>query len=223
MKSADYVGRDHTGRSGRSQHRFRSRFALRFGDERSETDSSVIRSGVVRSAFNSPFWPFVLTSTSIGQEGLDFHLYCHAVIHWNLPSNPVDLEQREGRVHRYKGHAVRRNVAAAHADAAWATTDDPWKAMFDAAYEKRPAGSSDLVPFWIYPGPFFIERIVPSLPLSRETRLLADLKRSIAMYRLVFGQARQDDLVEYLSGVDNPAVLEDLRIDLTPPAVSGNA
>jgi hypothetical protein len=38
------------------------------------------------------------------------------------------------------------------------------------------------------------------------------------MYRLVFGQARQDDLVEYLSGVDNPAVLEDLRIDLTPPS-----
>ena len=44
-------------------------------------------------------------STSIGQEGLDFHTYCHAVVHWNLPSNPVDMEQREGRVHRYKGHA----------------------------------------------------------------------------------------------------------------------
>ena len=52
----------------------------------------------LRRAFNSPFWPFVLTSTSVGQEGLDFHLYCHAVVHWNLPSNPVDLEQREGRV-----------------------------------------------------------------------------------------------------------------------------
>jgi hypothetical protein len=224
VKSADYVGKDHSGRSGRSQHRFRSRFALRFGDERSETDSSVIRSGVVRSAFNSPFWPFVLASTSVGQEGLDFHLYCHAVVHWNLPSNPVDLEQREGRVHRYKGHALRRNVAAAHADAAWATTSDPWEAMFDAACRSPEAeGSSDLVPFWIYPGPFAIERIVPSLPLSRETRLLSDLKRSIAMYRLVFGQARQDDLVEYLSGVDDPAVLEDLRIDLTPPGVSGNA
>jgi len=28
-------------------------------------------------------------------EGLDFHHYCHAIVHWNLPSNPVDLEQRE--------------------------------------------------------------------------------------------------------------------------------
>ena len=27
----------------------------------------------VRAAFNSPFWPFVLGTTSIGQEGLDFH------------------------------------------------------------------------------------------------------------------------------------------------------
>ena len=38
---------------------------------------------------NSPFWPFVLATTSVGQEGLDFQQYCHAVVHWNLPSNPV--------------------------------------------------------------------------------------------------------------------------------------
>ena len=44
-------------------------------------------------------------------------LYAHAVAHWNLPTNPVDFEQREGRVHRYKGHAVRRNLAAAHGSA----------------------------------------------------------------------------------------------------------
>ncbi|MEA3275971.1 MAG: helicase-related protein [Pseudomonadota bacterium] len=61
----------------------------------------------VRAAFNSPFRPFVLTSTSIGQEGLDFHPWCHRLVHWNLPGNPVDLEQREGRIHRYKGHAAR--------------------------------------------------------------------------------------------------------------------
>lgn len=52
------------------------------------------------------------TLVSRSEEGLDFHRYCHAVVHWNLPSNPIDLEQREGRVHRYKGHAVRKNVAS---------------------------------------------------------------------------------------------------------------
>ena len=31
----------------------------------------------IRAAFNSPFWPFVLATTSIGQEGIDFHWWCH--------------------------------------------------------------------------------------------------------------------------------------------------
>src|SRR5206468_10745968 len=101
----------------------RIRFAMRFGDERSDEEvvstlgssSAGTRKERVRAAFNSPFWPFVLVSTSVGQEGLDFHQYCHAITHWNLPSNPVDLEQREGRIHRYKGHAVRKNVAAVFA------------------------------------------------------------------------------------------------------------
>jgi Helicase conserved C-terminal domain len=81
----------------------RARFAMRYGDERGgEREKAQLRKEAVRAVFNSPFWPFVLATTSIGQEGLDFHPYCHAVVHWNLPSNPVDLEQREGRVHRYK-------------------------------------------------------------------------------------------------------------------------
>ncbi len=62
--------------------------------------------------YNSPFRPFLLTSTSTGQEGLDFYPWCHRLVHWNLPGNPVDLEQREGHVHWYKGHAVRRIVLA---------------------------------------------------------------------------------------------------------------
>ena len=98
------------------QKRVRSHFAMRFGRATTE-DGAAEREGRVRVAFNSPFWPFVLTSTSVGQEGLDFHTYCHAVVHWNLPGNPVDLEQREGRVHRYKGHAVRRNIADQWPDA----------------------------------------------------------------------------------------------------------
>src|SRR5262249_40091201 len=82
----------------------RIRFAMRFGDDRADEEAPLVSDGSspatrkerVRTAFNSPFWPFVLVSTSVGQEGLDFHHYCHAIIHWNLPSNPVDLEQREG-------------------------------------------------------------------------------------------------------------------------------
>jgi hypothetical protein len=77
----------------------RGRFAIRFGDQAIEGEQRQQRAQQASQAFNSPFWPFVLTTTSIGQEGLDFHLYSHAVVHWNLPSNPVDLEQHAG-MHR---------------------------------------------------------------------------------------------------------------------------
>jgi hypothetical protein len=111
----------------------RGRFALRFGEERAENGEEPTRADAVRKAFNSPFWPFILASTSVGQEGLDFHTYCHAVVHWNLPSNPVDLEQREGRVHRYKGHAVRKNLAARYGQTASCYhATDPWRQLFIA-------------------------------------------------------------------------------------------
>nr|MDQ2643150.1 helicase [Myxococcota bacterium] len=103
------LGLSEAGRTLRPKpRRMRCHFALRFGDERDEDGELQTRRDSVRKAFNSPFWPFVVATTSVGQEGLDFHTYCHVVVHWNLPSNPVDLEQREGRVHRFKGHAVRK-------------------------------------------------------------------------------------------------------------------
>ena len=95
----------------------------------------------------------MLATTSVGQEGIDFHWWCHSVVHWNLPANPVDFEQREGRVDRYKGHAVRKNVAAAHRSAALAPgVADPWSAAFDAAAAEDDHGLGDLTPCWIYPG-----------------------------------------------------------------------
>ena len=100
---------------------FRSRFALRYGSKRHDAESA--RQPQIRNAFNSPFWPFVLATTSVGQEGIDFHWWSHAVVHWNLPANPVDFEQREGRVNRFGGHAVRRNIAARHRASVMSSTE----------------------------------------------------------------------------------------------------
>ncbi|MEX2374664.1 MAG: helicase-related protein, partial [Dehalococcoidia bacterium] len=201
-----------------TSERLRGHFALRFGDERSETDQTVQRASSVRVAFNSPFRPFVLATTSVGQEGLDFHTYCHAVVHWNLPRNPVDLEQREGRVHRYKNHAVRRNLAGAQRRAALQSDGDPWEEMFEAAARERDPDMNELFPYWIYPnGDARIERYVPALPLSREAQRREELRRSTADYRLVFGQPRQDDLLAYLDGRAAGEDLEEFRIDLNPP------
>ena len=66
----------------RDEIRVRTVFALRFGHVRTD-DGEHISQDAVRTAFNSPFRPFVLTSTSIGQEGLDFHPWCHCLVHWN--------------------------------------------------------------------------------------------------------------------------------------------
>ena len=182
----------------------RTRFALRFGEMKDDSGQVLARIGSVRKAFNSPFPPFILASTSIGQEGLDFHCYCHAIYHWNLPSNPVDLEQREGRVHRYKGHAVRKNVAKdfglGRLRDSWDGNGDPWKQMFDLAVASVSDNARDLIPYWIYEteGGAKIERRVPLLPLSREHGQLRRLKRGLALYRLIFGQPRQQELLEYL-------------------------
>ena len=206
----------------REELRIRTVFALRFGHSRGDDDAHVSQD-VVRAAFNGPFRPFVLASTSIGQEGLDFHPWCHRLIHWNLPGNPVDLEQREGRIHRYKGHAVRRNVAAAHADDAftsWSAGDDLWTLLFELADQAaRAAAESDLVPHWIAPGEHRVQRHVPQLPYTTEIEAFDRLKRQLAAYRVVFGQPRQEELVTLLdrSGFDVKR-LRDWAVDLSPPA-----
>ena len=201
--------------------RIRTVFALRFGHLRTENEEN-ISEDMVRAAFNSPFRPFLLTSTSIGQEGLDFHPWCHRLVHWNLPGNPVDLEQREGRVHRYKGHAVRRNVATAHGEDAlesWQPGSDLWALIFERADRAaRNANDSDLVPHWIAPGDCRVERHVPLLPYATEVGAFQRLKRQLAAYRVAFGQPRQEELIALLDRADfSVAQLRELMIDLSPP------
>jgi hypothetical protein len=208
----------------------RVRFAMRFGDDRSDEEAPIGFDGLpagtrkerVRAAFNSPFWPFVLVSTSVGQEGLDFHHYCHAITHWNLPSNPVDLEQREGRIYRYKGHAVRKNVAAVYAPEAICHRDsDVWETVFSLGRAARSVQENDLVPYWLFPGDAKIERHVPALPFSREVERLNKLRHSLAIYRMVFGQSRQEDLITYLLAQipdeERVKIVSELQIDLSPP------
>ncbi len=196
----------------------RGRFATRLL-QKGQEEGVVQRTDTVRSAFNSPFRPFVLASTSVGQEGLDFHPYCHRLVHWNLPSNPVDLEQREGRIHRFKNHAVRLNLAERYAYALKEREiSDPWRFMFSVAH-KHASRPGDLEPFWLLDGTTSIERYVLSLPFSRETNLLSWLKRSVALYRLAFGQPRQDDLLSFLERADrtfDDLDLSALQISLRP-------
>jgi ERCC4-related helicase len=90
-----------------------SRFAVPFGAAMTGEEAGP-HPELIRQAFNSPFWPWVLITTSVGQEGLDFHRYCRSLVHWNVPSSVVELEQREGRIQRFLSHSVRQKLAKAH-------------------------------------------------------------------------------------------------------------
>jgi len=194
---------------------FQARFAVRYGSGRQ--DETTARPAEVRGAFNSPFWPFVLVSTSVGQEGIDFHWWCHHLVHWNVPANPVDFEQREGRVNRYRGHALRKNVVAAHHGRILAEGGgSPWTSAYRVAAEDIDL-QGGLVPDWIYPGDAAVVRQLMPFPLSADLGKLRRIKRDLALYRMTFGQARQEDLVEILATTGPNGRLDKLRLDLRAP------
>lgn len=195
----------------------RTHFAVSFTKGIGEKDAD--RKKSVRNSFNSPFRPFVLASTSIGQEGLDFHNYCRRIVHWNLPTNPIDLEQREGRINRFECLAIRQNVAQRYG----ATTfqKDIWSEMFHAARKvEKTGGCSDLIPFWGLTESedmVRIERIVPMYPFSRDEISYERLIKILSLYRLTLGQARQEELLEYIfQNFDDTAQVKDLFINLSP-------
>lgn len=51
-------------------------------------------------AFNTPFFPEIMVTSSVMAEGVDLHLNCRHIIHHDLAWNPSNLEQRTGRVDR---------------------------------------------------------------------------------------------------------------------------
>ena len=216
----------------RRTYPMRQHFARRYANDRTIRHDPQAGEHVdaVRAAFNSPFWPFVLATTSVGQEGLDFHRYCHAVVHWNLPYNPVDLEQREGRVHRYHGHAIRKNIAQKlgrrvcdeiRAGTAHGQPQNPWVLAYAVADDEL-GGDGGRIPHWVFTeGDARIQRYSPVLPLSRDAARIDALRQALTVYRMVFGQPRQDDLLEFIlrEVPENrrDALAAALTIDLSPP------
>lgn len=201
--------------------RFHCHYAVPLGNQKSSDEKSLHRITNIRAAFNSPFWPFMLNSTSIGQEGLDFHWYCRRVVHWSLPSNPIDLEQREGRVNRYKSLVVRQRAAELYVRKQRNSVEpDIWTDVFNVI--KGSNTGTDLVPYWHVPGgSAHIERMVPAMPFSTEIIRLDEILRILSLYRLAFGQPRQQELVENLlkrnfTDDDIKEIKRALLIDLAP-------
>ena len=193
--------------------KMRSHYAVGYYNAKT-TDEAVARADLMRKAFNSPFRPFVLSTTSIGQEGLDFHYYCRKVMHWNLPANPIDLEQREGRINRYKCLAVRQNIARKYKD------EPNWDAMFEHAAKDMKGNYPDLVPYWCLPNPeenpVRIERIVPMYPFSQDRIRYERIRKILNLYRLTLGQPRQEELITILDKAITDDQSRELFMNLSP-------
>ena len=203
------------------QMRMRTHYAVGFIKGKTQDSDSISRKENIRAVFNSPMRPFVLASTSIGQEGLDFHPYCRKVFHWNLPTNPVDLEQREGRINRYKCLAVRENIALKYGKVL-TFKENIWTEMYAAALAgEKSERVSELVPFWCFGKDqrVKIERIVPKYPCSRDEAAYQRMITILSLYRLSMGQPRQEELLEHVMK-DVPeserAQLKQLFINLSP-------
>ena len=175
------------------------------------------RSDEIRKAFNSPFWPHVLATTSVGQEGLDFHTWCRRIAHWDLCSSPLALEQREGRIQRFGGLAIRQHLAEL-VKSRLSTLDAPmslWDEL-EALANRDHANESGLAPWWVLPGAT-VTRYIFNLPQGRDVLRFAALKEQRLIYRLALGQPNQEDLVEILarSSPQLRAALKPLALDLS--------
>ena len=194
----------------------RTHFAVCFNKGKDD-QSGVNRKDSVRNAFNSPFKPFVLATTSIGQEGLDFHKYCRKIVHWNLPSNAIDIEQREGRVNRYKGLVIRQNLSSiTNYDFNKCTEKELWSELYEQLPPRKEL--SQLYPYWCLAEnqKIKIERIILNYPNSRDEDNYEQLMKILSYYRLTLGQPNQEELSRYLNQYFPNGVSSDLFINLSP-------
>ena len=140
-------------------------------------------------------------------------------MHWNLPANPIDLEQREGRINRFKCLAIRQNIAKKYGNIKF--KEDVWEEMFNEASKKEKGNNSDLVPYWSLANTdkdtIKIERIVPMYPMSKDQVKYNKLIKVLSLYRLTLGQPRQEELINALGNNFNQIDdIEDLFINLSP-------
>lgn len=178
------------------------------------SNEAPVRPDEVRQAFNTPFWPHVLVTTSVGQEGLDFHPWCRAIAHWDPPAGPVSLEQREGRITRHAGLNVRRVLGKWAANREMEFGESPWTIIARRA-EAELSDETGLRPWWTADGTSNVQRLVLTAFGSEIEGTMSRLARERALYRLVLGMPDQADLLELLMSRESTSIdLKAVCVDL---------
>lgn len=177
-----------------NQEKVKCAFAKRFSSEDNAER--------IQDQFNSPFYPFVLATTAIAQEGVNFQNYCHRIFHWKTPISPIDFEQREGRINRYRNHAVRKSLANEKAS----KTD--WGEIFDL-----PEENNGLSPNWIanVENPIKIQSYIINQPNSKDFLIEQMLKYSIQSYRVSLGYGIDQEVMYNI--IDNAKKIKQKGID----------
>ncbi|MCA1393764.1 DEAD/DEAH box helicase [Bradyrhizobium sp. IC3123] len=212
---------ENTTKKRRIVGRLRAHAALAFAGQEA-AKSGTLRPNQLQAAFNSPFWPHVLTTTSVGQEGLDFHVWCSRVVHWDPPSDPISLEQREGRVARFASLSVRRALARMYEEAALSRAEgesfrSPWSRIIEIAkgYAKdRQGNAPGLRPWWVMKNGQYTRVVLAPLH-SAETIRFDDLTEELALYRLAFGQPDPHQFVKKLAGKLTLPEIRALAVDIS--------
>lgn len=177
-------------------------------------ENSPLRPDEVRKAFNSPFWPNVLVTTSIGQEGLDLHPWCNTLAHWDLATSPVALEQREGRITRFGSLSVRRAISRLLKAQLEQCAGSPWTQLAALA-EDQLRDESGLSPWWVVEGGD-CKKYFLTVPGGEQQERYETLTRERALYRLVLGMPDQSDLIRLLDAQGkDPESLKRVCIDLS--------
>ena len=197
----------------------------------SQDDDKISTIKGLQQSFNAPFAPFVFATTSMGQEGLDFHYFADKIIHWRLPSNPVDFEQREGRINRYHCLALRKKLIEWYGNEDGDAYEKFEKALEKAKSslllsdaepsEKNPVVNCGLIPDWILMNPeksetVSIKRYVPYFYLSKTNEDFNKNLMVLQLYRSVIGQTDPEEVMERLMNDKEIGDVKSLFVDFSP-------
>ena len=182
-------------------------YAVRFTPAKDDTDVSLTSKvgfnfqANIQNAFNSPFWPMILSTTSSGQEGIDLDAYCRRIMHYTVPKSPMAFEQRDGRIDRRQSLATREkiNILWGRYLQEYKNTCEFWKKIFLFGCDK-----SGLSPQWSLReevSEIGLERIVPFLPGTAEFNAYTTLVDIKHVYRSAFGMPDEDSMRYNMKGL----------------------
>lgn len=144
----------------------------------------------VKMSFNSPFWPFVLCTTSAAQEGIDLDTYSYRIMHYSLPNSTMAFEQRDGRIDRRRSLLARKKMVKECNSSAHIDYQHYWENLFG-----QNKGCSGMMPDWVQKSSdpdSVLERIIPFFPGSPEYIYFMKLVAEKDKYRGRFGMPNEN-------------------------------